>query len=421
MGDPTGDQFVGPYRVIDELGRGNFGVVLLAQREDGERVAVKVLLSSAMQDPEMVARFEREVHLMRSLRHPGVVEVFDVGRDRGRLYFAMELVEGETLRTRLRRESPLPIREAVELVCSLANALHHAHERGVIHRDVKPANVILDARTGLPRLTDFGLARHQWISNLTQSGDVLGTPSYMAPEQFRTARVDARADIYALGVILYKALTGKVPFLADSFVEQEELVSSGSYRPLRQLRAEIPSTLAKVVENALARDPNDRYRSARDLEDDLTEFLSAEPEDDEPQAISPRVWVRRRRLGVPRRRGRHRGDRAERRSRARSATAASRGRTARAASRTGRAGGAGADSRRRAQRSLRRRLKPASPTRHFSNASNAVAWSLRRWQRPRRSSPTGADGSRTPFATPNPSRAFRGAPRERPGSSRAWR
>ncbi|RMG17657.1 MAG: serine/threonine protein kinase [Planctomycetota bacterium] len=265
---------VGPYLVLSELGRGSYGAVFLARRGQGPPLAVKVLLAGGGEDPEADARFAREARLLRHLDHPGVVAVREVGRWERGLYYAMDFVEGETLKALLRREAPLDPQRAAELVRQLAAALAHAHARGVVHRDVKPSNVLVEAGTGRLRLSDFGLARHLLASNLTQSGDLLGTPAYMAPEQFRTARVDERADVYALGVILYEALTGRVPFLGATFAEQEELVLEAALPAPKASGASVPPELEKILRRALERDPAERYLSAGALEADLRAFLS---------------------------------------------------------------------------------------------------------------------------------------------------
>ncbi|MEZ6186221.1 MAG: serine/threonine-protein kinase [Planctomycetota bacterium] len=259
-------QRVGPYALIRELGRGSWGVVFLARRGQEPPVALKLLLAHGQANPEAQARFVREAQLSQRIEHPNVVRLLDVGEDpRGR-YCAMEYVPGPTLKDYLQQRERLLIQEACELVATLADALDAAHRLGVVHRDVKPANVILEARTGLPRLTDFGLARDTRAgSDLTRTRDVIGTPVYMAPEQFSGARVDARADVYALGVILYQALCGRLPFFAPNLLALQQLVLRGDYPAPTRLRPDLPAGLVAILERALARDPDRRFPRADDL------------------------------------------------------------------------------------------------------------------------------------------------------------
>jgi len=255
---------IGPYRLLSELGRGSNGVVYLAQREGlSRRFALKVLRSNALDDPEAVARFHREADLASKLEHPGIVGVFDFGEDGGIYYYAMEYARGQTLKAFLAERAPMAPGEAVDLVEELARTVHFAHEQGVIHRDLKPANVILDPETGRPRVTDFGLARDRsGANNMTQTGDVVGTPVYMSPEQFRGERVDRRADVYALGVILYEALAGARPFEAGDPASLAELVLEAPLRPPSALEPGLPKALDRVAAKALARERGDRYESA---------------------------------------------------------------------------------------------------------------------------------------------------------------
>ena len=262
---------IGPYVVIRELGRGSFGAVFLAHKVGEGPVALKLLLDQGVADEEARARFQREAELAARVRHPGIVPLFEAGVDPQGLYYAMEYVPGGTLKQVFQQRGRLLPEEACELVANLADALEEAHRQGVVHRDVKPANVILEAKTGRPRLTDFGLARDTWQqSDLTRTRDVLGTPTHMAPEQFSGAKVDARADVYALGVILYQALGGKLPFFAESVVELQQQVLRATPTPLRQLRPDLSPSLVAIVERAMAKDPAARIPSARLLADVLS-------------------------------------------------------------------------------------------------------------------------------------------------------
>ncbi|MGE0713255.1 MAG: protein kinase [Planctomycetota bacterium] len=266
---------LGGYELLEELGRGNNGVVYLARRPGlDRRFALKVLLGTAALDAESRARFELEAQIASKLDHPGIIAVYDIGRDGEHYYYAMEHCAGPTLADRI-KEGPLPPREAARVLAELSEALTVAHERQVVHRDLKPANVILDQRDGRPRITDFGLARDRELAeSMTKTGDILGTPYYMSPEQLRGERpVDARADIYALGVILYECLAGIRPYKASSPFELARLVFQGSARPLRELEPRVPAELEAIQRRAMAVDKETRYASARELAAALRAWL----------------------------------------------------------------------------------------------------------------------------------------------------
>ncbi|MEZ6185099.1 MAG: serine/threonine-protein kinase [Planctomycetota bacterium] len=252
---------VGRYRLERELGRGSFGVVYLARADGGEPVALKVLLD--VRDPEQLARFEREGELAARLDHPAIVRVRARGVEQGRPWLAFDYCPGETLRERLQR-GPLPVEQARELVDRVAAALEHAHARGVIHRDLKPANVLLDLH-GRPHVTDFGLARDSSRgAGLTRSGDGLGSPLYMPPEQFSDAKhVDARADVYALGLLLYEALTARQPFEGTTVLEIAQAIQAGNAVPLAARRGDLPPPLVAACERACARERDERFPSVR--------------------------------------------------------------------------------------------------------------------------------------------------------------
>ncbi|HBP20319.1 MAG TPA: hypothetical protein DEA08_21330 [Planctomycetes bacterium] len=257
---------LGPYQLLEELGRGAYGIVYRAQREGGEEVALKVLLKC---EGEAVRRFQREAEITSRLQEPGIVRTLDVGQDGRHPYFAMELCPGPTLKDRL-REGPLRPSAAAELVGHLARAVAAAHQWAVIHRDLKPGNVILDAKRG-PRITDFGLAKDTARERLTHTGDVLGTPVYMAPEQITGRRIDHRIDVYALGVLLYECLCGSVPYYAPDIQQLARMIEAGRPKPLREQRPEIPPELEAICLRAMARDVDERYPTASALADALEE------------------------------------------------------------------------------------------------------------------------------------------------------
>jgi len=260
----SGARTLGPYRLLEELGRGAYGVVYRAQREGGEEVALKVLVKS---EGEAARRFQREAEITARLQEPGIVRTLDVGQEGRHPYFAMELCPGPTLKDRL-REGPLPPPAAAELIAKLARAVAAAHQWGVIHRDLKPSNVILDPERG-PRITDFGLAKDTARERLTHTGDVLGTPVYMAPEQIAGRAIDHRIDVYALGVLLYETLSGSVPYYAADLQLLARMIEAGQAKPLRERRAEIPPDLEAICLRAMARDPDERYPTASALADAL--------------------------------------------------------------------------------------------------------------------------------------------------------
>jgi tetratricopeptide (TPR) repeat protein len=275
---PSVRRTFGPYELDRELGRGSMGVVYLARRAGFERpFALKVMLTTDVGNAELTARFEREAQLASRLTHPGIIAVIDRGVASGHHYYAMEFCAGETLQSRLRR-GPVPLAEAVSIVRELADAVAVAHRAGVVHRDLKPANVIMDSETGRPRITDFGLARDLVASarSLTRTGDLVGTPLYMAPEQVRAEKgVDARADVYALGVILYELLTGTWPFVAATTAELGQLILTGTPRPLRSLAPSAPAAVEAIIAKAMARSRDDRYPGALELRDALDAVRAA--------------------------------------------------------------------------------------------------------------------------------------------------
>jgi hypothetical protein len=264
-GSRGGPGRLGEWELLAVLGRGGSGVVYHARHaRSGQEAALK-LLRGDLSDSGDVARFHLEAQVARRLRHPGIIPVFEVGVADERYFYVMELCRGETLQQRLKR-GPLAPREAVRLVAALCEAVGFAHDHGFIHRDLKPANVLLDPREGRPRVTDFGLARDRDQGHgLTRTGELLGTPGYMAPEQFLGERVDERTDLHALGAILYECLTGERPWVAPSVILLAELICHQEAQPPSQRRAGIPAALDAVCLRALAKDPQARFSGAGEL------------------------------------------------------------------------------------------------------------------------------------------------------------
>jgi peroxiredoxin len=264
------------YQILGELGHGGMGVVYKARQLSLDRlVALKMIWAGAYARPEDLARFRIEVRAVAHLQHPHIVQFYDAGEWDGRPYFALEFLGGGSL-ARDRRGRPLPAREAAQMVETLAGAMHYAHQRGIVHRDLKPSNVLL-TEDGIPKITDFGLAKQiEADSSLTQSGAIIGTPSYMAPEQARgeTKEVGPVVDVYALGAILYELLTGRPPFRAHTPVDTILLVRSERPVPPSRLKPDVPRTLEAVCLKCLEKEPGKRYPNAATLGEDLKRFLT---------------------------------------------------------------------------------------------------------------------------------------------------
>ena len=265
----------GRYRLQGLVGQGGMADVELAHDDVLDRqVAVKILHSRYSDDPAFRERFKREARAAASLNHPNMVAVYDTGDEDGRPFIVMEFVNGRSLREVLRREGVLPQR-AAEIAGDAALALHYAHERGLVHRDVKPANIMV-SNEGQVKVTDFGIARAVNAETVTQTAAVFGTAAYIAPEQAQGLEVDARTDVYSLGVVLYEMLTGRQPFSADSAVALAyKHVSEDPVRP-SQINPEISPALEAVVLKAMAKNPANRYQDAREFHDDIVRAARGE-------------------------------------------------------------------------------------------------------------------------------------------------
>jgi serine/threonine-protein kinase len=286
------------YEVEAVLGRGGVGVVYKARHLRLNRVvALKMLLSGAYAGPHELARFQREAEAVAGLRHANIVQVYDVGDLDGRPYFTMELVEGGSLAQAL-AGTPQPARQAAALAATLAEAVQVAHQGGIVHRDLKPANILL-AADGTPKVTDFGLARRlDGETGSTQSGALLGTPSYMAPEQAggNARAIGPAADVYALGAILYELLKGRPPFRAETAAETVLQVIYHEPASPSRLNAKVPRDLETICLKCLHKDPQKRYATAAALAEDLRRFQRGDPITARPAGLPVRMakWVRRR-------------------------------------------------------------------------------------------------------------------------------
>lgn len=267
------------YRIGAELGRGGMGVVFSAEQLDlGRAVALKMILGDAYASDEIRSRFRREAQAVARLQHPNIVQIFEVGDYEGRPYFSLEYVAGGSLARRLGGQPQPPV-EAAQLAQTIARAMAYAHEHGIVHRDLKPANVLVSAG-GEPKITDFGLAKildHDL--GQTQSGAIIGTPSYMAPEQAegRSREIGPLADVYALGAILYEMLTGQPPFHGKTPIETIQQVLTREVVPPSRLQPRVPRPLEIICLKALAKEPARRYPGAGELADDLGRWLRGEP------------------------------------------------------------------------------------------------------------------------------------------------
>lgn len=289
-GRPSLHSVVGDHELLEELGRGGMGVVYKARHTGlGRVVALKMLLRGAAASPADLARFRGEAEAVARLDHPNIAPVYEVGMVGDEPYFTMRYVEGTTLARRL-AEGPIPSREAAAILYRVAQAVHSAHERGVLHRDLKPQNILLDAK-GTPFVTDFGLAKRvEGGDSLTQTGAILGTPSYMPPEQAggeRRGTLAATSDVYSLGAILYHAVTGRPPHQAATPVETVLSVLEEDPVPPRLLNPRVDRDLEMIVLKCLQKPQDLRYQNASDLASDLDAYLRGEP----VSARSTGLWL----------------------------------------------------------------------------------------------------------------------------------
>src|SRR5205085_5314288 len=285
------------YELLDEVGRGGQGVVFRARQKSLNRtVALKVISLGQWASKAHLKRFRLEAEAAARLEHPGIVPIHEVGERDGSCYFSMKFVEGGQLDEVVRR-APTSIRQAAELIAKVARTVHYAHEHGILHRDIKPGNILLDAK-GEPQLTDFGLARLvEAESTITRTREALGTPSYMAPEQAagEYTKLSNATDIYGLGAVLYQLLTDHPPFAGGTTYETIKLLLDTEPRQPRLLNPKIDRDLSTICLKCLEKDPSRRYASALALAEDLERWLKHEPIRARRTGIFTRgrKWVRR--------------------------------------------------------------------------------------------------------------------------------
>jgi WD40 repeat protein/predicted Ser/Thr protein kinase len=291
----------GDYELLEEIGRGGMGVVYKARQASLDRiVAVKVLLSGRLAGPEFVQRFRTEAAAAASLQHPNIVAIHEVGYREGQHFFAMDYVAGRNL-AQIARDGPLPPRRAAGYMKTITEAVQYAHERGILHRDLTPANVLID-ENDQPKITDFGLAKRlEKDTELTLSGQVLGSPNYMPPEQAAARRglVGKRSDVYSLGAVLYYLLTGRAPFAGDTVAKTLQQVENNEPVSPQLLNPSVPRDLQTVCLRCLEKEPARRYASAQELADELGRFLDRKPILARPVGRPEKAWRWCRRNPVP--------------------------------------------------------------------------------------------------------------------------
>ncbi|HXF47626.1 MAG TPA: serine/threonine-protein kinase, partial [Burkholderiaceae bacterium] len=283
---------VGRYELRDEIGAGAMGRVYKAyDPEIGRTIAIKMLASELRLNDEYRTRFLREARGAGVLSHPNIVTVFDAGEQESAPYIAMEFVDGTTLADFVKRGERLPVETVVEIGIQLARALDYAHQRGIVHRDVKPGNIMVVRDSWNIKVTDFGICRIDSgdATRRTRLGDVLGTPHYMSPEQVVGANVDARSDLFSAGVVLYQLLCGALPFDGDTFVTVALKIAKSDPVSLDKMRPDVPLSLRRIVDRALKKQPEKRFQSGKEMADALVGVARELAESRDKKARTRRV------------------------------------------------------------------------------------------------------------------------------------
>jgi eukaryotic-like serine/threonine-protein kinase len=265
---------IGNCRIVEEVASGGMAVVYRAVQDHLSRtVAIKALKSSAAIEEHIATRFEREARSLANLQHENIIHIYDFHKERGSLFIVMEFVQGIDLYDLLDKCGRLPYDVAAIAAMQVARALDYIHYRGIVHRDIKPANIMMSRQGGV-KLMDFGIARDQNFDDLTEAGTGIGTPAYMSPEQILGDKLDARSDIFSLGIVLYQMLTGRKPFVEDEQRSVMHKIRLEKHVRCRKLNPEIPRELERIVDKCLQKHPRDRWRSAQQLVMALERFLA---------------------------------------------------------------------------------------------------------------------------------------------------
>ncbi len=265
---------IGNCRIVEEIASGGMAVVYRAVQEPlGRTVAIKALKTSAAAEENVVTRFEREAKSLANLQHENIIHVYDFHHERGAMFIVMEYVQGIDLYDLLEKCGRLPYDVAAVLAMQVARALDYVHYRGIVHRDIKPANIMI-ARTGGTKVMDFGIARDTSFGDLTEAGTGIGTPAYMSPEQVLGDKLDARSDIFSLGVVLYQMVTGKKPFVEDEKKSAMHKIRLEKHESARAVNPDVPRELTNIIDRCLEKQPRDRWRSAQHMVMALERFLA---------------------------------------------------------------------------------------------------------------------------------------------------
>ncbi len=287
-------QRIGNCRILGEIGSGGMAIVHKAVQEPlGRTVAIKALKASIAMDSQFAMRFEREAHFMASLQHENILHVIDFVKDGRSMYIIMEYVQGVDLYDLLEHTPTLPVEVAAIIALQVSRALDYAHFRGIIHRDIKPANIML-SKQGEVKLMDFGIARDDKLSDLTETGTGLGTPSYMSPEQILGDKLDFRSDIFSVGICLYQMITGQKPFIKDDSRTVMQKIRLDRYVSPRKINPKVPRQLERILARCMEKMPANRYATTQALIDDLSEFIAARV----PMNYNARLVVYLRDVGV---------------------------------------------------------------------------------------------------------------------------